>query len=383
MGRRTGHGVPPAPRAGGPPPASFGAGGVSCGTGGSPEPFAVPAPANFGAGGVSCGVGESLGPSAVPAPANFGTGGALGGTGASSQPCAAPPLVDFGASPSGAPDGSVWRRRPAAQRARASFGLGTASGRRRSAPPESRQRQGHPKQALVPIVPGGTRQSAPLRRRAWPQQWHLRGRRAPLHRLALHRLWVRWVPSRAPGQRRVTARPRAAPGWRRFRPAAPEYHRSHRQPVGPLARPRVSCSAPAATMLPCCPHASGCDRRRAGRAAPEPRAPGAPPGLPTTCAGPRESADPSVGAVPARTPGRCLPSRCSGPAPPPAACRAAAPPGERRSPAGRRPRGWSCRRPARSARAGAAGSAARRRTPDRPTVRPSDRPETAAARARR
>ena len=37
-------------------------------------------------------------------------------------------------------------------------------------------------------------------------------------------------------------------------------------------------------MLPCCPHASACDRHRAGRAAPPPRAPGAPPGRPTTCA---------------------------------------------------------------------------------------------------
>ena len=124
-------------------------------------------------------------------------------------------------------------------------------------------------------------------------------------------------------------------------------------------------------------------RRRAGRAAPPPRAPGAPPGRPTTCAGRGATADPSIGAVPVRTPGRWSPSTCSGRAPRRAACRAEAPPRERLRPAGRRPGGCSCRRPARSARAGAAGAAAGRPTPGRPTAPQTDHAGTIPARAKR
>ena len=56
-----------------------------------------------------------------------------------------------------------------------------------------------------------SRDLAALRqRRAWPQQWRLRGCRPPLHRRALDPLPVQWVPSRAPRQRRVALRPAAA-----------------------------------------------------------------------------------------------------------------------------------------------------------------------------
>ena len=68
-------------------------------------------------------------------------------------------------------------------------------------------------------------------------------------------------------------------------------------------------------MRPRCPRfvaASARYRRHAGRAAPLPHAPGALPGRPTTCAGRGATADPSAGAGPVRTPGRCSPSTCSG-----------------------------------------------------------------------
>ena len=102
-----------------------------------------------------------------------------------------------------------------------------------------------------------------------------------------------------------------------------------------------------------------------------------------TCAGRGATADPSAGAVPVRTPGRCSPSRCSGRAPRRAACRAVAPPRERRRPAGRRPGGCSCRRPARSARAGVAGAAAGPPTPGRAIAPQTDHPGTIPARAKR
>ena len=139
-------------------------------------------------------------------------------------------------------------------------------------------------------------------------------------------------------------------------------------------------------MRPRCPRfaaaAARC-RRRAGRAGPPPRAPGAPPSRPTTCAGRGATADPSAGAVRVRTPGRCSPSRCSGRAPRRAACRAVAPPRERRRPAGRRPGGCSSRRPARSTRAGAAGAAAGPPTTGRATAPQTDHPGTIPARAKR
>ena len=108
---------------------------------------------------------------------------------------------------------------------------------------------------------------------------------------------------------RGPVRRRSGPLGLRWRTAAPECRRHRPQPARPAARPWVSCSFPAATMLPACLHVPAGDRRRAGRAAPPPRAPGAPPGRPTTCAGPGATAGPSVGAGPARTPGRCSPSR--------------------------------------------------------------------------
>ena len=148
----------------------------------------------------------------------------------------------------------------------------------------------------------------------------------------------------------------------------------------------MSCSAPAAVTRPRCLRfavASGRYRRRAGRAAPPPRAPGAPPGRPTTCAGQCATADPSAGAVPVRTPGRWSPSRCSGRAPRRAACRVVAPPRERRRPAGRRLGGCSCRRPARSTRAGAAGVAAEPPTTGRATAPQTDHARTIPARAKR
>ena len=138
-------------------------------------------------------------------------------------------------------------------------------------------------------------------------------------------------------------------------------------------------------MRPRCPRAAASARyrRRAGRAAPPPRAPRALPGRPTTCAGRDATADPSAGAVPVRTPGRCSPSTCSGREPRRAACRAAAPPRERRRPAGRRPGACSCRRPARSARAGAAGAAAEPPTPGRATAPQTDHHGTIPVRAQR
>ena len=96
------------------------------------------------------------------------------------------------------------------------------------------------------------------------------------------------------------------------------------EPARPLPRQHVSCSAPVAVTRPRFAAASARYRRRAGRGA---------------------TRDPSAGAVPVRTPGRCSPSRCSGRAPRRAACRAVARPRERPRPAGRRPSGCSCWRP--------------------------------------
>ena len=106
-------------------------------------------------------------------------------------------------------------------------------------------------------------------------------------------------------------------------------------------------------------------------------------GRPTTCAGRGATADPSAGAVPVRTPGRCSPSTCSGRAPRRAACRAVAPPRERRRRAGRQLGGCSCLRPARSARAGVAGAAAGRPTTGRATAPQTDHRGASPARAKR
>ena len=72
----------------------------------------------------------------------------------------------------------------------------------------------------------------------------------------------------------------------------------------------------------------------------------------------------------------------SGRAPLCAGCRAVAPPRERRRPAGRRPGACSCRRPARSTRAGVAGAAAGLTT-GRATAPQTDHPGTIPARAKR
>ena len=74
---------------------------------------------------------------------------------------------------------------------------------------------------------------------------------------------------------------------------------------------------------------------------------------------------------------------CSGPAPWRAACHAVAAPRERRRPAGWRPDGCSCRRPARSTRAGAAGAAAGPPTPCRATAPQTDHPGLVPTRAKR
>ena len=74
---------------------------------------------------------------------------------------------------------------------------------------------------------------------------------------------------------------------------------------------------------------------------------------------------------------------CSGRAPWRAACRAAAAPPERRRPAVWRPGGCSCRRPARSTRAGAAGAAAGPPTPCRATAPQTDHPGLVPTRAKR
>ena len=148
----------------------------------------------------------------------------------------------------------------------------------------------------------------------------------------------------------------------------------------------MSPSAPAAVMhLRClrCAAASARYRRRADRAGPPHRALGAPPGRPTTCAGRHATGDPSAGAVPVRTPGRCSPSRSIGRAPRRAACRAVAPPRERRRPAGWRPGACSCRRPARSVRAGAADAATEPPTPCRATTPQPDHPGVVPTRAKR
>ena len=74
---------------------------------------------------------------------------------------------------------------------------------------------------------------------------------------------------------------------------------------------------------------------------------------------------------------------CSGRAPLRAVCRAAAVPRERLRPAGWRPGGCSCRRPARSTRAGAAGAAAGPPTPCRATAPQTDHPGVVPTRATR
>ena len=109
---------------------------------------------------------------------------------------------------------------------------------------------------------------------------------------------------------------------------------------------------------PCVAAAVARDPRPAGRDARLPPAPGGSPGRPKTCTGRGATADPSAGAVHARTPRRCSPSRCSDRPPRHAAYRAVAPPRERRRRSGRRPGGCSSRRPARAVRAGATGRAA-------------------------
>ena len=71
------------------------------------------------------------------------------------------------------------------------------------------------------------------------------------------------------------------------------YRCPHPQPARPPARRRVSWSAPAATIFPCC-LARLCLRPppRGVAAAPPRRAPGAPPSLATTCAGTGATAGP-------------------------------------------------------------------------------------------
>ena len=218
---------------------------------------------------------------------------------------------------------------------------------------------------------------------------HLRERRLPVQRALTAAVEQRWPASRsgfafrqrrchsaAPEYRRLRAEPGPPAPRRRVSGSAPAPRiRLRAEPSRPLPRQHVSCSAPGSVMRPRCPRfAAACARyrRRAGRATPPPRAPGVPPSRPTTCAGRGATADPSAGAVPVRTPGRWSPSRCSGWGPRRAACRAVAPPRERRRPAGRRPGACSCRRPARSARAGVAGAVAEPPTTVRATAPQTD-----------
>ena len=229
---------------------------------------------------------------------------------------------------------------------------------------------------------------------------HLRERRLPVQRALTAAVEQRWPASRsgfafrqrrchsaAPEYRRLRAEPGPPAPRRRVSGSAPAPRiRLRAEPSRPLPRQHVSCSAPGSVMRPRCPRfAAACARyrRRAGRATPPPRAPGVPPSRPTTCAGRGATADPSAGAVPVRTPGRWSPSRCSGWGPRRAACRAVAPPRERRRPAGRRPGACSCRRPARSARAGVAGAVAEPPTTVRATAPQTDPPGTIPARATR
>ena len=166
---------------------------------------------------------------------------------------------------------------------------------------------------------------------------HLRGRRLTVQRALTDSVEQRWP----------TSRPGSAFRQRRCHPAAPEYRRLRAEPERPGPRQGAYSSAPAAVMRPRCPRVAAAAaryRRRAGRAGPPPRAPGAPPGRPTTCAGRGATTDPSAGAVPGRTSGRCSPSRCSGRAPRRAACRAVAPPRERV--AASRPATWRVLMPA-------------------------------------
>ena len=211
----------------------------------------------------------------------------------------------------------------------------TAAPKKRRAQPMGRHRRGHL-----------TVQRTRLMER------HLRGSRLTVQRALTDSVEQRWPTSRSGSAVRQRQCLPAAPEYRRLRaepgPPVPRRHvsgsapapriRLPAEPARPLPRQHVSCSAPAALMRPRCPRVAAAHyRRRAGRAAPLPRAPGAPPARPTTCAGQGATAAPSAGAAPFRTPGRCSPSTCSGRAPPRAACRAVAPPRERLRPAGRRP----------------------------------------------
>ena len=232
----------------------------------------------------------------------------------------------------------------------------------------------------------GAAHGAPLRERRLPVQRALTAaveQRWPVSRSGFA-LWQRRCHSAAPGYRRLRAEPGPPAPRRRVSGSAPAPRiRLRAEPSRPLPRQHVSCSAPGSVMRPRFAAAGARYRRRAGRAAPPPRAPGAPPSRPTTCAGRGATADPSAGAVPVRTPGRWSPSRCSGWGPRRAACRAVAPPRERRRPAGRRPGACSCRRPARSARAGVAGAVAEPPAAGRATAPQTDPPGTIPARATR
>ena len=136
-------------------------------------------------------------------------------------------------------------------------------------------------------------------------------------------------PGRGPAECRLRRRSIAASalsrGRRRPGGTCP-VRRPPRRFVCALSRPGRCPGRTPHLLRPRCAAASARSRRRAGRAAPLPRAPGAPPARPTTCAGRGAKADPSAGAVPVRTPGRCSPAMCSGRAPLRAACRVVARP---------------------------------------------------------
>ena len=240
--------------------------------------------------------------------------------------------------------------------------------------------------------------SAPEQPRARSMERHLRGRRLPVQRALTAAPQQRWPTLRSGSAFRQPRCHTAAPEYRRLRaepgPPAPRWHgsgsapapriRLRAEPARSLPRQHVSCSVPAAVMRPRCLHPSVAARarRRAGRAGPPPRAPGVPQVAPRHARVEVRHADPSAGAVPVRTPGRCSPSMYSSRAPLCAGCRAVAPPRERRRPAGRRPGGCSCRRPARSTRAGVAGAAAGLTT-GRATAPQTDHPGTIPAPAKR
>ena len=161
-------------------------------------------------------------------------------------------------------------------------------------PARRRRHRHHP---TVPWAPT----AASWQRRARPLERHLRERRLTVQRAPIAAVERRWPVSRSGSafqQRRCHP---ATPEYRPLRaepgPPAPRRHVSgpapaarigfRPEPARPAPRQHVSCAARVASMRPRFPAAAARYRRRTGRVAPPPRAPSAPPGRPTTCAGRR------------------------------------------------------------------------------------------------